>query len=202
MIVVGLTGSIAMGKSTVGAMFAKLGAPVFDSDAAVRDIYSGPTASAVEALFPGVVKDGQVDRERLSERVLSDPAALKRLEEIIHPVVKEARGQFLEKAVAAGRRIAAVDIPLLLETGAEDEVDLVVVVSAPAEVQSARALGREGMTETKLRAILSRQLSDEDKRRRAHFIIDTSGSFQRTEAQVRQFMRAVASLEGRRPAHA
>lgn len=198
MIVVGLTGSIAMGKTTVGAMFARLGAPVFDADAAVRGIYAGPAARAVESLFPGVVKDGQVDRERLAERVLNDPAALQSLEGIIHPLVKEARGEFLAKAAAAGRRIATVDIPLLLETGAEDEVDLIVVVSAPADVQSARALGRSGMTEAKLGAILSRQLSDEEKRRRAHFVVDTSGVFERTEAQVRQFMQAIASLKGRR----
>jgi len=202
MIVVGLTGSIAMGKTTVGAMFARFGVPVFDADAAVRHLYSGPAASAVEELFPGVVKDGSVDRRELAQRVLNDPAALKRLEEIIHPVVKGARSQFIERAAAAGRRVAAVDVPLLLETGAEEEVDLVVVVSAPADVQSARALGRGGMTETKLGAILTRQLSDEDKRRRAHFVIDTSGSFERTEAQVRQFLRAIASLEGRKRAHA
>jgi len=202
MIIVGLTGSIAMGKTTVGAMFAQLGAPVFDADAAVRDIYSGPTASAVEKLFPGVLRQGQVDREQLSQRVLNDPGALKRLEEIVHPVVKAARSQFIDSAIAAGRRLVIVDVPLLFETGAESEVDLVVVVSAPAEVQSARALGREGMTETKLGAILGRQLSDEDKRRRAHFVIDTSGAFERTEAQVRQFIRAVASLEGRNRRHA
>ena len=202
MIVMGLTGSIAMGKTTVGAMFAKLGAPVFDADAAVRAIYSGPTARAVEELFPGVLREGQVDREQLSQRVLNDPHALKRLEELVHPAVKEARGQFIDGAIAAGRRLAVVDVPLLFETGAESEVDLVVVVSAPEEVQSARALGREGMTEDKLEAFLSRQLSDEDKRRRAHFVIDTSGAFARTEAQVRQFIRAVTSLEGRKRRHA
>jgi len=202
MIVVGLTGSIAMGKTTVGAMFAKLGAPVFDADAAVRAIYSGPTASAVEELFPGVLREGQIDREELSQRVLNDPDALKRLEELIHPAVKEARGQFTDSAIAAGRRLVVVDVPLLFETGAQSEMDLVVVVSAPAQVQSARALGREGMTAARLEAFLSRQLSDEGKRRRAHFVIDTSGAFERTEAQVSQFIRAVASLEGRKQRHA
>ena len=202
MIVVGLTGSIAMGKTTVGAMFAKLGAPVFDADAAVRAIYSGPTAGAVEELFPGVLREGQVDREQLSQRVLNDPDALKRLEELIHPAVKEARGQFTDSAIAAGRRLVVVDVPLLFETGAQSEMDLVVVVSAPAQVQSARALGREGMTAARLEAFLSRQLSDEDKRRRAHFVIDTSGAPERTEAQVSHFIRAVASLEGRKQRHA
>jgi dephospho-CoA kinase len=197
-IVVGLTGSIAMGKSTVAAMFAELGVPTFDADDAVRDFYAGEGAKSIEAVFPGVTVEGHIDRERLGARVLGDARALKQLEGLVHPAVAKARVQFLERAAAEGRRLAIVDVPLLFETGGELDVDLVVVVSAPEPVQRARALKRKGMTDAKLEAVLSRQASDAEKRRRAHFIIDTRGSHELTRAAVAQFMRAAAALAGGR----
>ena len=202
MIVVGLTGSIAMGKSTVAAMFAEFGVPIFDADEAVRAFYAGEGARSVEAAFPGVTVSGQVDRERLGARVLGDADALRRLEGLVHPAVGHARAQFVERAAAEGRRLAVVDVPLLLETGGDSNVDLVVVVSAPESVQRARALAREGMTEAKLQAVLSRQASDVEKRRRAHFVIDTRGSLDETRAIVAQFMRATAALVGGRARYA
>ncbi|HZZ23391.1 MAG TPA: dephospho-CoA kinase [Roseiarcus sp.] len=202
MIIAGLTGSIAMGKSTVAGIFAELGVPTFDADEAVRDFYAGDGANAIEAAFPGVTVSGQVDRERLGSRVLGDAEALQRLEGLVHPAVAQGRGQFVERAAAAGRRLVIVDVPLLFETGGEANVDLVVVVSAPASIQRARAMGRPGMTEAKLEAILSRQTSDADKRRRAHFIIDTRGRLELTRAVVAQFMRSAAALTGGRTRHA
>jgi dephospho-CoA kinase len=202
MIVAGLTGSIAMGKSTVAAMFAESGAPVFDADAAVRAIYSGDGARVVEREFPGVAVNGQVDRERLSRIVLNDPEALGRLESVVHPAVASMRAEFVARARGEGRRIAIVDVPLLFETGGDSAVDLTIVVSAPLSMQRTRALARDGMTEEKLEAILARQMSDLEKRRRAHFVIDTGGSFARTREQVAQFLRAAAGLEGCRARHA
>ncbi len=202
MIVAGLTGSIAMGKSTVSAMFAELGVPTFDADHAVRDFYAGDGAKTVDAAFPGVTVSGEVDRERLGARVLGDAEALKRLEGLVHPAVAEARAGFLKRAAAAGRRLVVVDVPLLFETGGEGTVDLVLVVSAPESVQRARALGRPGMTEAKLEAILSRQTSDTEKRRRAHFVIDTRGRLDLTRAVVAQFARSIAAMAGGRPGHA
>ena len=202
MIVAGLTGSIAMGKSTVSAMFAGLGVPTFDADHAVRDFYTGAGAKTVDAAFPGVTVSGEVDRERLGARVLGDAEALRRLEGLVHPAVAEARAQFLERAAAAGRRLVVVDVPLLFETGGEAGVDLVIVVSAPESIQRARALKREGMTKAKLEAILSRQTSDAEKRRRAHFVIDTRGRLELTRAVVAQFTRSIAAMEGGRTSHA
>ena len=202
MIVAGLTGSIAMGKSTVSAMFAEHGVPAFDADDAVREFYAGDGAKAVEAAFPGVVVAGQVDRERLGARVLGDAEALQRLEGLVHPAVAQARVRFLERATAAGRRLAIVDVPLLFETGGEASVDLVIVVSAPASIQRVRAMGRPGMTEAKLEAILSRQTSDAEKKRRAHFVIDTRGRLKLTRAVVAQFMRSTAAMAGGRTRHA
>lgn len=198
MIVAGLTGSIAMGKSTVAAMFAVLGAPVFDADAAVRLFYAGRGKETVEAMFPGVLVNGSIDRDRLAQLVLTDPKALNRLEGLVHPAVADAEARFIERAAADGRRLTIVDVPLLFETGGESEVDLVVVVSAPEIVQRARALQRDGMSDAKLDAMLSRQMSDVEKRRRAHFVIDTAGRLEQTRMQVSQFMRAVAGLAGNR----
>ena len=202
MIIAGLTGSIAMGKSTVAGMFADLGVPTFDADDAVRDIYAGDGAKAVQAAFPGVMVAGQVDRERLGSRVLGDAEALQRLEGLVHPAVAQARVRFLERAAAAGRRLAIVDVPLLFETGGEASVDLVIVVSAPASIQRVRAMGRPGMTEAKLEAILSRQTSDGEKKRRAHFVIDTRGRLELTRDVVAQFMRSTAAMAGGRTRHA
>ena len=198
MIVAGLTGSIAMGKSTVAAMFAVLGAPVFDADAAVRLFYAGRGKETVEAMFPGVLVNGGIDRDRLGQLVLTDPKALNRLEGLVHPAVADAEARFIERAAADGRRLTIVDVPLLFETGGESGVDLVVVVSAPEIVQRARALQRDGMSDAKLDAMLSRQMSDVEKRRRAHFVIDTAGRLEQTRMQVSQFMRAVAGLAGNR----
>jgi len=195
MIVAGLTGSIAMGKSTVAAMFGALGVPVFDADAAVHDFYSGDGAKTVEEEFPGVLIEGQIDRDRLSRFVLGDTLALKRLEGLVHPAVADARLRFVARAAADGRRLAVVDVPLLFETEGESGVDLVVVVSASESMQKDRVLARDGMSEAKLDAILSRQMTDSEKRRRAHFVIETSGSFERTRVQVGQFLRAAVGLE-------
>jgi dephospho-CoA kinase len=198
-IVAGLTGSIAMGKSTVGRMFAELGAPVFDADAAVREYYRSEESEAVEAAFPGVRIDGEVDRGRLAAATLGDPPALRRLEAIVHPDVARRRLAFLAQSAAAGRRVAVVDVPLLFETGGEKTVDLVVVVSAGAEAQRMRALSRPDMTDAKLEAILARQTPDAEKRRRAHWVIDTRGPYPATRAQVAAVLRALAAVPGRRP---
>lgn len=202
MIVAGLTGSIAMGKSTVAAMFAEFGVPIFDADDAVREFYAGDGARSVEAAFPGVTVSGEIDRQRLGALVLGDADALRQLESLVHPAVANARARFLERSATEGRRLVIVDVPLLFETGEDSSVDLVIVVSAPESVQRARALAREGMTDTKLDAILSRQTSDVEKRRRAHFIIDTRGSLDQTRAIVAQFMRATAALVRDRAHHA
>ncbi len=195
MIVVGLTGSIAMGKSTLAAMFRALGAPVFDADAAVHDIYRGVEARGVEAAFPGVLIEGAVDRERLSRYVVGDPEAMKRLEAIVHPAVAARRARFLEDARRAGARAALLDIPLLFETGGDRNVDVVVVVSARPEVQRARALARAGADAARFEALLKRQTPDEEKRRRAHFVIDTSGSLGDSRRQAEDFLRAIVGCE-------
>lgn len=198
MIVVGLTGSIAMGKSTVGAMFAAEGAPLFDSDSAVHALYRGSGAPAVEAAFPGVVRQGAVDRDRLAQIVLGDSVALARLEGIVHPMVVRARQEFLSSAAAQGRRIVVIDIPLLFESGGERSVDVILVVSASETVQKARALARDGMTPERLDKLLARQTPDQEKRRRAHMIIDTNGVFEATRAQVRGFLRCTSAMIGRK----
>jgi dephospho-CoA kinase len=201
-IIAGLTGSIAMGKSTVASMFAEFGVPTFDADNAVRDFYAGDGANAIEATFPGVMVSGQIDRERLGSRVLGDAEALRRLESLVHPAVALSRVQFVERAAASGRRLVIVDVPLLFETGGEASVDLVIVVSAPESIQRARVLARAGMTETKLQAILSRQMPDPEKRRRAHFIIDTRGRLELTHVVVGQFLRSIAAVAEGRTRHA
>src|ERR1700739_3825638 len=186
-----------MGKSTVAGMFAEFGVPQFDADDPVRDFSAGAGAKAVEAAFPGVMVSGQVDRERLGARVLGDAEALQRLEGLVHPAVAQSRVQFVERA-AAGRRFVLVDVPLLFETGGEANVDLVIVVTASESIQRQRVLARAGMSEAKLDAILSRQMPDEEKRRRAHFIIDTRGRLELTSAVVGQFMRSVGAMAGGR----
>ena len=184
MIVLGLTGSIGMGKSTTAKMFAEAGVPVHDSDEAVHRLYSGVAAPLVEAAFPGTVVDGVVDRAKLGARVLGDAAALKRLETIIHPLVRADADAFLARHRTAGESIAVLDIPLLFETGGRGRVDKVVVVTAPAEVQRQRVLARPGMTEEKLAAILAKQVPDEEKRRLADFVIDTGQGLEAARAEV------------------
>jgi dephospho-CoA kinase len=190
--ILGLTGSIAMGKSTTAAMFAARGVPVHDADAAVRRLYEGAAIAPVEAAFPGVSVDGRIDRERLAERVLRDPEALARLEAIVHPFVGEAEERVVQAAHRRHARLVVLDIPLLFETGADKRVDAVVVVTAPAEVQRERVLKRPGMTEAKLKALLARQLPDAEKRRRAHFLVDTGRGREAAERQVDAILTALA----------
>lgn len=192
MIILGLTGSIGMGKSTTAAMFEAQGAPVYDADAAVHALYraGGSAVAAVEALFPGVTSaDGGVDRAALSARVVNDPAALKRLEAAVHPLVGAHRAAFFERVAEAD--VVVVDVPLLFETGGERAVHAVAVVSCPPEMQRARVLARPGMTPEKLDAILARQLPDAEKRVRADFVIDTGRGLDAARAQVEEVLAAL-----------
>ncbi len=193
MIVIGLTGSIGMGKSTVARMFAEEGAPAFNADDAVHALYApgGAAVAPVEAAFPGVMKDGGIDRIALSARVVGDEAAMKRLEAIVHPLVKQSQAEFLQAARDGGADVAVLDIPLLFEGGGAKYVDKIVVVSAPADVQRARVLARPSMTAEKFEAILARQKPDAEKRAGADFIIDTSGAMDDTRAQVRAVLDAL-----------
>jgi dephospho-CoA kinase len=194
MIIRGLTGSIGMGKTTAANMFADNGVPVYSADDAVHQLYSGRAAPLIEAAFPGTVVDGTVDRTKLSSAVLGKPEALKKLESIIHPLVHEEEAAFLARARADGADIALIDIPLLFETGGQNRVDKVAVVSAPADIQRERVLSRAGMTEAKFEAILARQMPDVDKRARADFVIDSSGDFEETRAQIKAI---IAELRGK-----
>ena len=198
MFILGLTGSLGMGKSTTARFFAEEGVPVHDADAVVHRLYDGEAAAAIEAAFPGTTVGGKVDRDKLAARVLGDAAALKRLEAIVHPLVQEAERRLLAEAQARGETVAVLDIPLLFETGGQDRVDAVVVVSAPPEVQRSRALERPGMTVDKLDAILTKQMPDHEKQRRADFVVDTSRGFEAARAQVRAILDAVATMPKRR----
>lgn len=193
MIVIGLTGSIGMGKTETARMFERLGVPVFDADKAVHQLYGpgGAAVGPVGAAFPGVVVDSAIDRQALAARVLGDDSSVRRLEQIVHPLVQDMRRRFVETARAEGRDMIVVDIPLLFETGGESRVDRIVVVSAPAAVQRARVLARPGMTEEKYLAILARQMPDEEKRKRADFVVDSSVGLDHAYAQVE---RIVADL--------
>jgi dephospho-CoA kinase len=191
---IGLTGSIAMGKTTVARMFADEGVPVFDSDAAVHELYRGAAVAPVEASFPNVTIEGRIDRVRLASRVMGDPAALRRLEAIVHPLVESARRKFISAQRLSARNMLVLDVPLLLETGGDAAVDLVVVVTAPADIQRARALSRSGMTGERFDEIMKRQMPDSEKRRRAHFLVDTSASLESTRQQVRDFVQAVSAM--------
>ncbi|MCR9136937.1 MAG: dephospho-CoA kinase [Alphaproteobacteria bacterium] len=184
MIVIGLTGSIGMGKSTAGAMFADRAIPVISADEIVHDLYAGRAADAIEAAFPGTVIDGVVDRNRLSKSVLNNEQAFRRLESIIHPLVAEEREAFVEMHRAAGQKLVVLDIPLLFEGNGQETVDKVVVVSCGDELQKQRVMKRPGMTEEKFEAILARQLPDAQKRARADYVVDTSGSFEHTRQQI------------------
>lgn len=194
MIKLGLTGSIGMGKSTTAKMFAAQGIACHDADAMVHRLYSGRAAPLIEAEFPGTVVDGKVDRTLLSSHVIGKPEAMKRLEAIIHPLVHEEEKAFLQKAKAEGRRIVVLDIPLLFETGGERRVHASVVVTADATIQKARVLSRDGMTEDRFNAIVAKQMSDREKRRRAHFLIDTGLGFEAAERSVAAVLRAVAGI--------
>ena len=198
MFVIGLTGSIGMGKTTTAGFFAEAGAPVHDADTTVHRLYEGEAAPAIEAAFPGTTAGGKVDRVKLAERVLGDKAALRQLESIVHPLVREAEVRFLTEAEHKGAPVAVLDIPLLFETGGQERVDAVVTVSAPAEVQRTRLLQRAGMTDEKLEALIANQLPDAEKRRHADFIIDSSQGFDVARAQVEEILRQVAKMPKRR----
>lgn len=195
--VLGLTGSIGMGKSATARMFRALGVPVHDADAAVHALYRGAAVGPVEAEFPGVARDGAIDRAALGARVLGDAEAMKRLEAIVHPLVRAAETEFLSQARSSGARLVVLDIPLLFETGGDGRVDAVAVVSAPKAVQRERVLAREGMTDEKFATILAKQMPDVEKRRRAHFVIDTGRGFAAAEHQVEGIVRALSG-PGRR----
>ncbi len=193
----GLTGSIGMGKSATAGIFRALGVPVHDADAAVHRLYRGRAAPLIEEAFPGTVIDGVVDRAKLGAAVLNDPVRMKELEAIVHPLVRQEKETFL-KRVSAVAPVAVLDIPLLFETGGEAGCDAVLVVTAPASVQRARVLARAGMTQEKFHAILAKQMTDENKRARAHFLVDTSRGFASAEAQVRSILACLAGRPGRR----
>jgi dephospho-CoA kinase len=198
MIILGLTGSIGMGKSTTAKLFEEAGVPVYDADAAVHKIYEGEAAPAIEAAFPGTTADGKVDRNKLSTKVVHDPAAMKRLEQIVHPMLGASRQQFLHDAEQSGAPVAVVDIPLLFETGGEKRVDAVVVVTTTPEIQRQRILERDNMTGEKLDAILARQLPDAEKRKRADFVVDTSGGLDPVRARIRDILDQAAKMPQRR----
>ena len=194
--VLGLTGSIGMGKSATADLFRRLGVPVHDADATVHRLYRGRAAPLIEKAFLGTVAEGAVDRAKLGAAVLGDPERMKELEAIVHPLVREAEETFLTGV--SGSPVAVLDIPLLFETGGETRCDAVLVVTAPAEVQRDRVLARAGMTDAKFRAILAKQMPDADKRARAHFLVDTSRGFASADAQVRSVLACLAGRPGRR----
>jgi dephospho-CoA kinase len=194
-LVLGLTGSIGMGKSTTSAMFRSAGVPVHDSDRTVHDLYAGEATPLIEAAFPGTTRDGIVDRGLLSKQVIGQPEAMKRLEAIVHPLVRDREANFIQSCRARNCRIVLVDIPLLFETRNERMFDAIIVVSAPPDIQAARVLERPGMTRDKLDAILAKQVPDVEKRRRAHFVIDTGRGFHEAAAQVSAILRCLAAQQ-------
>lgn len=197
MIVLGLTGSIGMGKTTVAGLLAEAGLPVHDADAVVRRLYAGSAVPVIEALFPGTTANGSVDRDALRARVGQDPSAFERLNAAIHPLVQDAERDFRVAQRAAGTQLIVLDIPLLFETGADRRCDVTVVVSASAAQQRARVLARPGMTEADFAAILERQMPDAEKRRRAHVVLDNGGSIAALRAQVVSLVRALRSMLGK-----
>jgi dephospho-CoA kinase len=197
--VLGLTGSIGMGKSTTARLFAEAGVPVYDADATVHMVYQGEAAPAIEAAFPGTTVDGKVDRSRLSAQVAHDPVALRRLEQIVHPMLQVYHRKFLEDAEQSGAPVAVVDVPLLFETGSEKRVDAVVVVTTDPEIQRRRVLARDNMTRELLDAILARQLPDAEKRRRADFLVDTSHGLDPVRGRIREILAEAAKMPRRRP---
>jgi dephospho-CoA kinase len=200
MIIVGLTGSIGMGKSTTAKMFAEEGVPVHDADAAVHLLYSGKAAPLIEEAFPGTVKDGVVDRAELGKRVVGDAEAMARLEKIVHPLVREAEIAFLDKARAENRPVVVLDIPLLFETGGDRRVDCTVVVTAPADIQRERVMARPGMTTERFVGLLAKQMPDAEKRRRADFLVDTSLGMEAARAKVRDIVRVLAARNSKKEA--
>jgi dephospho-CoA kinase len=198
MFILGLTGSLGMGKSATAKMFADEGVPVHDADAVVHHLYEAEAVPLIEAAFPGTTAGGKVDRDRLAIQVLGNGAAIKRLESIVHPLVAAARDRFLAESERKGAAVAVLDIPLLFETGGDIRCDAVVVVSAPPDVQRFRSFERPGMTEQKFAAILAKQLPDAEKRARADFVVDTSTGFDAARAQVRDILGRIATMPKRR----
>ena len=196
--ILGLTGSIGMGKSTTAKLFAEAGVPVYDADAAVHKIYEGEAGPAIEAAFPGTTVDGRVDRAKLSAKVVHDQAAIKQLEQIVHPMLGASRKKFLEEAEASGAPVVVMDIPLLYETGGEKRVDAVVVVSTDPATQRERILARGTMTNEALDAILARQLPDAEKRKRADFVVDTSHGLDPVRTAIRDILAEVVKMPQRR----
>ena len=197
MFILGLTGSVGMGKSTTAKFFAEEGVPVHDADAAVHRLYEAEAVAPIEAAFPGTTANGKVDRDKLAASVVGNVEALKRLEAIVHPLVRAAAQKFLADAEDSGAKVAVLDIPLLYETGGDSRCDAVVVVTAPEDVQRARVLAR-GTSEERLNGILARQMPDAEKRRRADFVVDTSVGFEGARAQVRDILARVANMPKRR----
>jgi dephospho-CoA kinase len=198
MIILGLTGSIGMGKSTTAKLFAEAGVPVYDADATVHRLYEGEAVPLIEAAFPGTTVDGKVDRARLSARVVHDPAAMKQLEGIVHPMLGASRRKFLEDAERSGVPVAVVDVPLLYETGGEKRVDAVVVVTTSPENQRERIMARGTMTNEVLDSILGRQLPDPEKRKRADFVVDTSHGLDPVRVRIRDILAQAAKMPQRR----
>jgi dephospho-CoA kinase len=198
MFVLGLTGSLGMGKSTTAGFFTELGVPVHDADAIVHRLYKAEAVPLIEAAFPGTSANGEVDRDRLAKAVLDNPAAMKKLEGIVHPLVRAAEDRFLAEAERKNAQVAVLDIPLLLETGGDRRCDAVVVVSAPEDIQRARIFERPGMTNQKFAAIAANQMPDAEKRKRADFVVDTSQGFDAARAQVRDILARVATMPKRR----
>jgi dephospho-CoA kinase len=198
MLLLGLTGSIGMGKSTTAKLFAEAGVPVYDADATVHRLYEGEAVPAIEAAFPGTTADGKVDRNKLSARVVHDPAAIRQLEQIVHPMLGASRQKFLDDAERSGAPVAVVDVPLLFETGGEKRVDAVVVVTTTPEIQRQRILARDNMTGEKLDAILARQLPDAEKRRRADFVVDTSHGLDPVRTRIRDILTEAVRMPQRR----
>jgi len=198
MIILGLTGSLGMGKTTTAKMFADAGVPVHDADAAVHRLYEGEAVPLIEQAFPGTTGGGKVDREKLGQRVIGDPAAMRKLEGIVHPLVRRAEERFLAEAERQRAKVAVLDIPLLFETGGDKRCDAVVVVSAPLGTQRARVMERPGMTEQKFQALRDKQLPDAEKRARADFIVDSGQGVEAARQQVREILQAVANMPKRR----
>jgi dephospho-CoA kinase len=196
--ILGLTGSIGMGKSTTAKLFAEAGVPVYDADAAVHQLYEGEAAPAIEAAFPGTTADGKVDRTKLSARVVHDPAAIKRLEGIVHPMLGASRQTFFADAEASDAPVVVLDIPLLFETGGEKRVDAVVVVTTSPDLQRERVLARGTMDEAKLDAIIAKQMPDAEKRKRADFLVDTSHGLDPVRAQIKHILAEVVKMPQRR----
>ena len=196
--ILGLTGSIGMGKSTTAKLFADAGVPVYDADASVHQLYEGEAAPAIEAAFPGTTANGKVDRAKLSARVVHDPSAIKQLEQIVHPMLGASRKKFFADAEAANAPVVVLDIPLLFETGGETRVDAVVVVSTSPELQRERVLARGTMDEAKLDAIIAKQTPDAEKRKRADFVVDTSHGLEPVRAQIKHILAEVIKMPQRR----